>query len=333
MRDFDYISMIHRELVGELSELDAVVLDQWKEDNEDNLAIYQDTVEIWNLMSNYATPTLDINVTQALEDQLTRIRKEPLNQEKNTQTKRISIRLIQWVMRIAAALVFVLAATFIIRSGDGGVNFSSGDEMQYVQLTDGSNIWLDKNSTLTADDSFGDGSRKVKITGKAFFDITRDEFRPFIINTNKLTVSVLGTSFTIDASFANPVVEVKSGKVEVKTELDSKIITKGLRLETNEIGNLIQSEVDINDVFGWANDDLSFKDAPLSQVLAELGVHFNINFVYKGVMDLNNCPFTSKSLADTQLDDILEILKLTYDMNIDRGFNEEIRILKIRCRK
>lgn len=332
MKQIDYISLIHKELVGELSDKEAISLQSWKADNEDNLATYHDTVEIWQLTSNYTPPKLEINVSRAIEDQLSRIRQESKQEEVST-AKVVRLRPAQWAMRIAAALVFVLSATFVFQSMNSGETYSSGDEIKFVQLSDGSNIWLDKNSTLTLDNTFGESQREVGLQGKAFFDIARDEARPFIIDANQVNVKVLGTSFTVDANDDTPVIAVKSGRVEVKAVAASKIITKGQQLEATVSGNLTESEVDINIAFDWTNGDLSFKDAPLSKVFADLGNHFNVEFKYRGGVNIDECPFTSRSLADTSLDDVLDILALTYDMNIEKKSETEIKLSRIRCRK
>ena len=332
MKELDYISIIHKELVGELSDTDARLLQEWKEDNEDNLATYHNTVEIWQLTSNYTPPKLDINVSRAIEDQLSRIRKESKLEEVSTANV-VRFRPTQWAMRIAAAFVFVLSATFVFQSMNAEDSYSSGDEIKFVQLSDGSNIWLDKNSTLTVDNSFGEDKRQVALQGKAFFDIARDEARPFIIDANHVDVQVLGTSFTIDANDSTPTVAVKSGKVEVKADVETKIITKGQQLEVTSTGSLSESVVDIDKAFDWTNGDLSFKDAPLSKVFADLGNHFNIEFKYKGGVDLDQCPFTSKSLTDTTLEDVLDILELTYDMKVVKKSENEITLSRIRCRK
>ncbi len=332
MKELDYISIIHKELVGELSDTESVQLQEWKADNEDNLATYHDTVEIWKLTSNYTPPKLEINVSRAIEDQLSRIRQESKQEEVST-AKVVRLRPTQWAMRIAAVLVFVLSATFVFQSMNSGETYTAGNDIKFVQLSDGSNIWLDKNSTLTIHNSFGDTQRQVALEGRAFFDIARDEARPFLIEANHVDVQVLGTSFTVDANDNTPMVSVKSGRVEVKADAETKIITKGQQLEATISGSLTESDVDMDTAFDWTNGDLSFKDAPLTKVLADLGNHFNVDFKYRGGVDLDECPFTSLSLADTSLDDVLDILALTYDMNIVKKSEKEIKLSRIKCRK
>lgn len=330
MKEIDYISIIHKELVGELSGTDAKLLQEWK-DNEDNLATYHDTVAIWQLTSNYTPTNLKINVSRAIEDQLSKIRQES-KLEVVSSAKVVRLRPAQWAMRIAAAFVFVLSATFVFQTMNNGESYSSGNEIKFVQLSDGSNVWLDKNSTISIDNSFGKDQRQIALQGKAFFDVTRDEARPFIIEANHVNVQVLGTSFTIDANDDTPVVAVRSGKVEVKADVETKIISKGQQLEVTANGSLSESVVDVDIAFDWTNEDLSFKDAPLTKVFADLGNHFNIVINYKGDVNLNECPFTSKSLSDTPLKDVLDILELTYEMDINKKSENEIKLSKIRCR-
>jgi len=232
MKILDHITLIHRELVGELSVEEAKLLNSWKNENEDNLATYEDMVEIWRLTSDYSAPKLNINVSNALDNQLQKIRQEQtksvvesdsLHKESaSSSAKVIKLRPYQWMMRIASALVVILAATFAFQNMNGGDSYNSGNQLQFVQLSDGSSIWLDKNSTLSVDKSFGESIRKVTLEGKAFFDIARDEAKPFIIDANEVDVQVLGTSFTIDANDDTPSVAVKSGRVEVKADEETK---------------------------------------------------------------------------------------------------------------
>lgn len=249
-----------------------------------------------------------------------------------TQDARIiSLSTRKWVLRIAAIMLFAVSATVLFRSAQTD-SYTSANTVQYVQLEDGSSIWLDKNSQLTVDRSFNKSDRKVQLTGKAFFDIQRDEERPFVIQSEGTEVAVLGTSFTIDALDGTPEVSVKSGTVKVAASQEEVIITKGQKVSADVEGSLETTTSDASD-WAWTNPDLSFKDAPLSQVLADLSKHFNVNLVYRGGVDLAKCPFTSKSLKDATLQEVLDILEITYDMKIKKKSDTEIRLTRIRCRK
>ncbi|SHL93291.1 FecR family protein [Chitinophaga sp. CF418] len=96
-----------------------------------------------------------------------------------------------------------------------------------VTLPDGSVVFLNVSSKLTYD--YGnDDSRQVVLEGEAFFDVFKDEQRPFIIHTKKMDITVLGTTFNVRAYEEDKTVETSliQGKVEVtiKGEVPKKVI-------------------------------------------------------------------------------------------------------------
>lgn len=68
-----------------------------------------------------------------------------------------------------------------------------------VVLPDGTRVWLNADSKLSYDPQMNEMGRHVTLEGEAFFDVTHDKKHPFIINTNKVSIKVLGTSFNIKA--------------------------------------------------------------------------------------------------------------------------------------
>ncbi|MGI4020206.1 MAG: FecR family protein [Janthinobacterium lividum] len=69
-----------------------------------------------------------------------------------------------------------------------------------IILPDGTQVWLNSESKLVYDKDMGKRNiREVQLTGEAFFDVTHNKRRPFIINTDKISVKVLGTAFNIKA--------------------------------------------------------------------------------------------------------------------------------------
>lgn len=331
MKEIDYISIIHREQVGELSDGDAQLLDQWKGANDDNLATYKDMVEIWNLTSGYTPPKLDIDVPKALEAQLDRISRESQEFQK-AEAKVVKLNPLQWIKRIAAVLLVVLSVSLVFNYNIGEVSHTAGNEIKFVQLSDGSNIWLDHNSSVVLNDSYGASNRNVELNGRAFFDVERNENLPFKVTANDIKIEVLGTSFSVNSIDNSSSVAVNSGRVEVKTSNHTKVIGVGQKVKSTSTGKLEESKISTKETFKWTNEELSFNDAPLSQVLADLSNHFDITFYYNGDIDLDACPFTSGSLQSTPIEDVIEILALTYDINIEKLTKSEINLSNIRCR-
>jgi transmembrane sensor len=91
------------------------------------------------------------------------------------------------------------------------------DGVRRVMLQDGTVITLKPKSSIEYPEKFTDHDRKILLKGEAFFDVTKDKNRPFIISTSELTVKVLGTSFNVMAyEGAKEIsVAVKTGKVSV----------------------------------------------------------------------------------------------------------------------
>jgi transmembrane sensor len=94
---------------------------------------------------------------------------------------------------------------------------NNSDGEQRIVLSDGSEVVLEKNSRLTYAANFSSGKREVYLEGNAFFNITRNPERPFIVYTQTIVTKVLGTSFYVKANSSADTasVVVKTGKVSV----------------------------------------------------------------------------------------------------------------------
>ncbi len=119
-----------------------------------------------------------------------------------------------------------------------------------IQLPDGSTVWINAGSKLTYDKEFGQDLREVTLEGEAFFDIVKDEERPFIIHAAAIDIKVLGTAFNVKAYPDDKKTETSliRGKIEVsiRNRPNDKII-----LSPNEklvVDNRIAPVETINDL-------------------------------------------------------------------------------------
>ena len=87
----------------------------------------------------------------------------------------------------------------------------------YVDLPDGSRLWLNAGSKVRYADGFATGTRELTLSGEAFFDIKHDPDQPFLIHAGGLDVKVLGTSLNVRAYPGDPVIETTliQGKAEI----------------------------------------------------------------------------------------------------------------------
>ena len=68
-----------------------------------------------------------------------------------------------------------------------------------ITLVDGTNVWLNARTSLSYPVKFGKNNRQVVLDGEAYFDVTKDKSKPFIVQTDNYNVEVLGTQFDVNA--------------------------------------------------------------------------------------------------------------------------------------
>lgn len=185
-----------------------------------------------------------------------------------------------------------------------------------VTLPDGTLVHLNVNSRLSFPEKFEQDSRMVQLEGEAFFEVTHDVDRPFLVQSSKLTTQVLGTSFNI-TSYAGEEnnVTVKSGKVQVSLidNEDQKVFLLPNESVTLPIDSqrLITEKVDAALVIGWTSGKLEFEGVPFNEVIARLEKYYHTplllnNFEKKG------CLITA-SFENKGLNFILSNLQLLVD--------------------
>lgn len=111
-----------------------------------------------------------------------------------------------------------------------------------ITLPDGTSVWLNSGSKITYPQKFTPDSRKINLTGEAFFDVVRDESRPFYVNTKDINIKVLGTKFNVKSYDDENTVETTliSGKVELKQKNSDD--TKFIQLKPNQKAVFYKSE-------------------------------------------------------------------------------------------
>jgi transmembrane sensor len=181
-------------------------------------------------------------------------------------------------------------------------------------LADGSKAWLNSASSITFPTAFVGAERKIIITGEAYFEVAHNASMPFIVESGKNVVRVLGTHFNINAYDNEKVVSVTllQGSVDVSRGNVSKIIKPGQQAQINseEKINLVR-DVDLNHVVAWKNGRISFQGADLGTVMRQMSRWYDVDIEYNSkVNDL----FYADMARSTMLSDVLKALELTTDV-------------------
>jgi transmembrane sensor len=152
-------------------------------------------------------------------------------------------------------------------------------ESRDIALPDRSMVRLNTASALSTD--FGGGARRVSLlNGEGFFDVVRDETRPFVVTAGSTTVRVLGTSFDVYRDGERISVAVKSGEVSVWPNgkgggEDDIRLAPGDKVEIAPGMMPRVRRVDGDRAFAWLSGRIAFRDARLGDVLIELGRYYD----------------------------------------------------------
>ncbi|MEN8229537.1 MAG: FecR domain-containing protein [Bacteroidota bacterium] len=234
--------------------------------------------------------------------------------------------------RIAAVLVVGLLFTFAWIYADrmaGTEKVVAENEPVEVLLEDGTHVMVNRHSRIRYKKKFSESERKVYLTGEAWFDVSRDPSRPFMIDAGSALVEVLGTSFNVNAYKENATVEitVESGVVALtaKLEQQEQIVLRagnsGTYNKDRKELKLIPSSNPNN--ISWKTRELFFDNASLQEVVELVNRVYDANLVIIS-QELTSCPITV-TFRDQTLDALLHVLELTLDLEITRS-DDEIRL-------
>lgn len=150
-----------------------------------------------------------------------------------------------------------------------------------IFLSDGSEVILNSGSSISYLKNFKEDERLVKLSGEAFFTVSRDSLRPFRVQTGGVTTQALGTSFNISAYLPDENVDISlvTGRVLVRSNDKEVFLYPGEKIVyTNQDKSFEKSFFDAISTIGWKDRILVFTDANQEQVFDKLGKWYGVEF-------------------------------------------------------
>jgi transmembrane sensor len=180
---------------------------------------------------------------------------------------------------------------------------------EFIRLPDGSSVLLNDHSELSYRLPFGRHSREVNLKGEAFFEVTSNKAKPFVVKTGRISTKVLGTAFNVNSQEENVVVTVKHGLVEVADDAKNlSLVRPNERLAVNASnGAFSKKEVAVEEEVKWKETSLVFDNLSLREVAGLLERHFQIKLMLTNPA-LDNCRISAWFLNNENLDEILEMV-------------------------
>ena len=197
---------------------------------------------------------------------------------------------------IAVFLVLVTASGFYFQDllSDSSphpwtIAESPNGQKSLITLADGSRIFLNSGTSISYPETFDPDKREITLRGEAFFEIARDESRPFMVRSGDVVTRVLGTSFNIEA-FEGEATRVTVAKGKVQVEIESNvggdsavhaILTSGQQVVYENDGSFITRNVDTEQFLAWKSHTLYFDNHTLEEVAARLERWYNMSIEFE----------------------------------------------------
>lgn len=268
-------------------------LADWISADKNNEQTFEEVKKVWLGHKRPVADAESVNALAKLHAKMAAVKPEP---------NLVKIGRIKYYLSAAAAIVVLVTGWFsykLLMPPAKAIyvteNTLSGQKKQII-LDDGTKVILGPESSFSYPKVFEAAERTVVINGEAYFEVSKNPHRPFIVQTPLLKVRVLGTHFNVDAHKNQDIhtVSLLEGKVQVdlREEANEEYLLKpGQELSVNRINHRVfQHQLDSASVLGWLNNVLIFKNEELGTVAPRIEKMYGVKIV-----------FTDQETADTRL--------------------------------
>ena len=242
--------------------------------------------------------------------------------EKKTISKMKTRRLFLQYMKYAAAVVLGIGVSLSTLYLTNQENLStvgnyklvtSKGEKSYLQLPDGTRVWLNSCTTLEYAENYGHSNRSIYLDGEAYFEVAKNKDLPFVVKANGIDVKAIGTAFNVSAYMEDSQLTTTlfNGKVAVQPTLTKQEVL----LEPNQVAvydksrNKIEVEPYDKKLFAqWRGGFLSFKMMYLQDITKLLERNYNVVFRYEN-QGIKKLRFSGSFRNNEDLSEILNVIK------------------------
>lgn len=302
-------------LNGTLDAEGHAALRQWIKEAPENRTYFHDTVAVWKA-GGIVSNADNFNVEKAIS----KFKKE--NKSSN------QINYYKYALRVSAvAIVFLLcgiSSLFLLWQSEKTAVEAVEEYKEYVvevpdgakskiTFPDGSVVWLNAGSKVKYDSNFAKASRHVELTGEGYFEVSKNKELPFVVNTEKLSVKVLGTKFNLKSYEEDSEVKVtlKEGAVMVG---DFPTDAAPVELKPNQrftfrkaVLSMQVDSVDASHIDNWRNGAMTFDKVSLEEIVNELKRQYDISIRIENE-SLKRIVYYSDFQENIALEKVLQIL-------------------------
>ena len=195
------------------------------------------------------------------------------------------------------------------------VTVPRGGEYKLV-LADGTTVWLNSDSHIRYPVTFSSNTRQVELEGEAYFEVTKDVEKPFIVRMNEYNVRVTGTQFNVrnysNESLATTLVE-GGVQIERRGKVDELRPGQQAVLENNEIRIRV---VNVDEQVAWRHGAFGFTQCRLENIMEELARWYDVDVFYMN-QQVKDYHFSAWFKRSSSINEVISILEKTKRISLD----------------
>lgn len=271
-----------RYLQGTCSPDEKQVFEAWLQASAQNRDLFYETKVLW-----HASRITHFGSEKQLDKALGTLTENIQHSDRQHKRKIY----LQWV-RYAAIFIGAIAVAwfFLVQSHSKKSTeawliaaVKHTDSSKLVVLNDGTRVWLNSNSTISYPRVFSNDTRTISLEGEAYFDVTHDTSRPFIIHASGINIKVLGTSFNVKAYPGERQAEavLVRGKIAIDDSEGNNlaVLAPGqiARFEKDNHKLSVQS-VNTDAYTSWRNGQITLTAASLKTIVQKLSELYQVRF-------------------------------------------------------
>lgn len=322
--------LIAKHLSGEATPQENQAFRQWINSNNQNKTDFNKIALSYQLSKGKTLHSQKSKVFANIQQKIYVDHEIRIDKKQNS----INRRLKAWMSVAASIIVLISLGLFYYTNSNSSLVQESVHEQLVVKsnpagqkskvfLPDGSIVWLNSESSISYESEFNDSSRHIHLNGEAFFEVKKDNARPFVVYSGTVSTTALGTAFNINAFNKNNItVSLTHGKVNVKANHiqgspQGLIINAGEGVVYNADNKNPINKIIINPstVMLWRDGLLHLKNSSLQETITKLERWYGVE------IKLNNKPiemWNANGLFDNEyLENVLRSLSFSQDFNYE----------------
>ena len=275
---------IANKVSGEANEADEQAFQEWIAKDSENKKIFDLLMQIWQY-----------NPKQLYDNSA--IYRKYLHRKHHFGKQKTVTPFVYYALHISAVIFFLIATTFVVDS----ILTSSNKEVVYqeiavpkgsrspVNLPEWTKVWLSNNSSIKYPSEFTGDFRELELEGEAYFDVTHNNEKPFMVNFGDNRIKVLGTQFSVTAYPDDKMVraDLVKGKIQFdiansKGGFNSYVLKPSYSLVLDRTsGKLYESRVPDGFYDYWQKGIYQFRNETLEDLAVKIDRIYNTKIVFE----------------------------------------------------